>query len=353
MSTEVKPSLTGDTSSSGGDNIVNTWLDNFPNGYWADAEDRGYVWIISNVSYYSTDKGYEYKVHFDSPVSNFVINFPFVVKTSDAVVNSVVIDNTGYNTRSYENYGTSFIISGSYFSFKAGTRFKLSDQALPIVSIYYRSVVFYNSNNVSVILQSNRNVNPIFNNSNTIYAFLHDRDLFPSFYNNNIMKVFFPTILTNIRFSNVNTGSVKASATRNINPSLNNRNTVFIWLYGLYTSAEFYSKQVMNVINLDGHYLFPNFLTSQREDTNLRVWRLVNASYTSSNTLTVSLIKQKFIAPVFVNKNAVSCTYTRAHITQSMFINSQNMFILGIANCYSTDWTRFGGVWIGCQTWTT
>jgi hypothetical protein len=99
--------------------------------------------------------------------------------------------------------------------------------------------------------------------------------------------------------------------------------------------------------------LSPYFITSQKEDTTLNVWRFVNASYATSNTINATLIKQQFISPVFVNENTVSCDYTRAHITQSVFINSQNILILCVANCHNTDWTRFGGMWIGCQTWTT
>jgi hypothetical protein len=354
MSTEVKPSLTKETSSSSGDGFVNTWLDNFPNGYWADAEGRDYVWIVSDISYTPNSKAYEYKVKFDTPVSNFVINFPFVVKTSDYDINNTAIENVRYNVRSYENYGTSFIISGSSFSFKVATRYKLSDQDLPILRLYYNSnITFLNKNTITVNPQGRRTISPAFNNENLIYVFLHDRDVFPVFYNKNSMKVFIPTVLTNTSFVNINNSLVNILRKRNINPTFLNGNNVFVWLYGLYTSVDFYTKQVMDVINLDGYDLFSVFLTSQKENITLDVWRFINASYTNSNTLNTSLIKQVFIAPVFTNENTASCSYTRAHISQSVFINSQNMLILCVANCYATDWSRFGGMWIGCQTWTT
>jgi hypothetical protein len=354
MSTEVKPSLTKETASSSGDGFVNTWLDNFPNGYWADAEGRDYVWIISDISYTPNNKAYEYKVKFDTPVSNFVINFPFVVKTSDHDVNNTAIENVGYKVRSYENYGTSFIISGSSFSFKVATRYKMSDQDLPILRLYYNSnITFLNKNIITITTQSRRLISSAFNNKNFIHVFLHDRDMFPVFYNKNMMQVFTPTVLTNTSFVNTNTVSVNIVRKTNINSTFLNENTIFVWLYGLYTSADFYSKQVMDVINLDGFYLFLNFFTSQREDITPNVLRFVNASYTNSNILTTPLIKQAFIKPVFVNKNTISCAYTRAHISQNVFINSQSMSILCVANCHSTDWSRFGGMWIGCQTWTT
>ncbi len=118
----------------------NSWLANFPSGRWVDAQDRSWYWIMTNAV--DVLSAYEYRVKFDVPAENITLIFPFVVKTSDRGVKKVFIDDVEYKVRSKENYGNRFVVSGQEFSFKVATRYKLTKQTVPILTLEYKQAAF-------------------------------------------------------------------------------------------------------------------------------------------------------------------------------------------------------------------
>jgi len=134
---EVKPTLVhGDAEAP----PTNSWLSNFPTGKWIDAQDRNWFWVLINVV--SFVNAYEYRIKFDNPAEDATLIFPYVVKTSDNGVKKVFIDGIEYRVRSKENYGNRFVVSGQEFSFKVATKYKLTKQTVPILTLEYKQAVF-------------------------------------------------------------------------------------------------------------------------------------------------------------------------------------------------------------------
>ena len=132
---------------------LNSWLSNFPCGKWIDAQNRGWTWIITNVI--SFVSAYEYKVKFNHFAEDITLIFPYVVKTSDSGIKKAFIEGVEYQVRSKENYGDRFVVSGEQFSFKVATKYKLSKQAAPILTLEYKQAVFKNVNVFSVLVIAN------------------------------------------------------------------------------------------------------------------------------------------------------------------------------------------------------
>jgi hypothetical protein len=228
---EVKPTL---VSYEGIEETVptNSWLSNFPTNKWIDAQSRNWYWIMVNAV--NVSSAYEYRVRFDAPVENTILIFPFVVKTSDKSIKKVFIDGVEHPVRSKENYGDRFVVSGQEFSFKVATKYKLTKNTIPILTLEYKQAIF--------------------------------------------------------------------------------------------RSTEFLTSEYIRL-----RYTFSEFNTIKTIETNYIATRNAQALYITSNLAT--------------------CNYTTTRTTSSIFNNVNVFSVPVIANCRSTSWERFGGIWQSCETW--
>lgn len=208
---EVKPTLVQATES---EELTppNSWLSNFPNGKWIDAQSRGWSWIMSNSI--RVVSAYEYIIRFDSPVENVVLIFPHVVKTSDSGIKKAFIGGVEYQVRSKENYGDMFVVSGQNFAFKIATKYKISKQTVPILSAEYKRAIFKNIN----LLDSNyvrlRYYSPKLITVNTVKAdYYAIRNVFPVFITSaSLTSNYIRTRTTSSTFNNVNVFSAPVIA---------------------------------------------------------------------------------------------------------------------------------------------
>lgn len=208
---EVKPTLIQATES---EKLTppNSWLSNFPTGKWIDAQSRDWFWVRVNSIRFAS--AYEYIVRFDSPVENATLIFPYVVKTSNSGIKKAFIGGVEYRVRSNENYGDMFVVSGQNFAFKIATKYKISKQTVPILSVEYKQAIFKNIN----LLDSNyvglRYYSPNFITLNTVKAdYYAIRKVSPVFITSvSLTSNYIRTRSTSSTFNNVNVFSAPVIA---------------------------------------------------------------------------------------------------------------------------------------------
>jgi hypothetical protein len=312
---EVKPTLSKDVLR---DPVSpNTWQVNFRYWLWDSSRYREYTWIVAYFTVIFA-KGYEYKISFESPVENFGITFPFVVKTQSPNVKSVFIYGLDYPTRSKSNYGTSFVVSGSHFHFKSATKYKLDGEVFNIVRIFYFSPKAKNINKFVATIPTYLKQLHIYNqNSFTLLVIpnyiisVNQKDI------SNIDTDLFAEITEPIFsafFREISHNWFDLISTRNISPVL-------------------FSKSLFDVYphNTKNLTLYA-FKTREFADVGLNTVRTINPHFTDKTNLTSTLTLT--ISGEFKNINEFNVSGTTA-----------------VANCINTTWNRFGGEWTSCGTW--
>ena len=347
---EVKPTLVKDVLR---DPVPpNTWLANFPRWLWGSSKYREYTWIISYFAVISA-KSYEYKISFEKPVEKFGLVFPFVVKTQSPNIKGVFIYGVEYPVRSGTNYGTSFIVSGSYFHFKSATRYKLDGEVFNIVRIFYFSPQLKNKSKIVVVI-------PAY--IKHIYI-----------YNLNFAGCFIiPNRIINITQKGKSKLSLDILATRSINPEFSSKYYLYTDFTGSISAVIFKERQNtwfdLNVIRnenavfisksfggvnlLVSKNLKPEFVDKSAISLNLVVANGINSEFKSKVFVEISLSVIKVINPTFLNRNIL---FSVGITTISpMFVNSNKFTVMvfnSSASCSNTSWNRFGGEWLTCGAW--
>jgi hypothetical protein len=208
----------------------NSWLANFSLGKWIDAQNRNWYWIMINVV--SFISAYEYKVKFDVPAESTILIFPFVVKTSDKSIEKVFIDGVEYRVRNRENYGNMFVVSGQEFSFKVATKYKLTKQTVPILTLDYKQATFKNIEFLTSEYIGLRHTSPEFNTIKTIEAsYIAIRNTQALYITSNLTTCdYIRTRITSSTFNNINSFSVPVVA--------NCRDTSWTKFGGIWSSCD-------------------------------------------------------------------------------------------------------------------
>ena len=226
---EVKPTL---VSYSAVEETVptNSWLSNFPTSKWIDAQSRNWFWVLINAV--NVPSAYEYRIKFDVPIENTTLIFPFVVKTSNRDIKKVFINGVEYKVRSRENYGNMFVVSGQEFSFKVATKYKLTKQTVPILTLDYKQAVF---KSVEFLTNNYIRLRHLSSKFNTVKAmeidYIATRNIQALYITSNSTACNYITIRTALgTFNNVNVFSVPVIA--------NCRDTSWAKFGGIWQSCE-------------------------------------------------------------------------------------------------------------------
>ncbi len=329
---EVKPTLIKEVLRD--PEVPNTWMTNFSNWLWDDARGREYTWIIAYFTVI-TAKGYEYKVSFETPVENFGLTFPFVVKTQSSGVKKVSIYGVDYYARSKSNYGTSFIVSGSNFHFKSATRYKLEGEVFNIVRLFYLSPQFRNSNKLII----------------TIPLMLKNLHLY------NLNKLYAGFILT--RFASFSALDkpvleIHLNTIRDLEPVFFNRNELYSELSLLDIT---FKERTTGFCGVDVvRDLSPQFLNKQAFEQSVEVQRTVNSEFLDKSRIDTHINTSKTLTSNFSDRLTVEAEFSVFRYVNSTLLN-RNQFNatiqkVGSSTCSETTWDKFGGAWSTCETWT-
>ncbi len=329
---EVKPTLIKEVLKD--PEVPNAWITNFTNWLWDDARGREYTWIITYFTVINA-KGYEYKVSFETPVEKFGLTFPFVVKTQSSGVKKVSIYGVEYYPRSKSNYGTSFVVSGSNFHFKSATRYKLEGEVFNIVRLFYSSPQFRNRNEVIITI-------PLMLKNLYLYN-LNDLDA-------ELILTRFAQFLATEKSN----AEIRLNTIRNLEPVFLNTNEfhaelsfsditfkqiarVFcdvVLVKGV--SATFLNKHVFEPSFEVQKTISPEFLNKAQIDLRIDSITTLTSSFLNKSNFEVGIVAFRDIRLSFANLNKLDATTQKADAL----------------TCSETNWNRFGGVWTGCGTWT-
>ena len=312
---EVKPTLVKVSDDATEHILPNSWRYNFPNARWSDANNRGYLWVVYSRSVIFNVKSYEFRIKFNEPVSEFFIDFPVVVKTSNEGVSKTFINNVEYNKRNKMNYGTGFVLSGLEFHFKVATRYKLSGRVYPIVYIYYNKSTFKNLNILNVNFSREVKTEAVFTNRNILYNAIININ--PTFVNVNRL-IYKGMVFISPSFINVN---------KLITSLANCQNTTWERFGEVWSGCKSWAPPFFIGMFVNRNDIATNIMSSNScEDT---TWDRFGGAWDGCEVWTPPII-----SGTFVNINDIITSITK------------------VGNCEDTTWDRFGGAWDGCEVWT-